>query len=170
MDGLFGIPGIPEGEVYHRGKPGKSKLFVYYSGHGLPTTAGKRNGYLVPIDCKQQNFRISSYSMDTFYTNLNLVPARHITVVFDACFSGKSVDGDLITEVSGLIIPELKVGNFNDKTNHVILTSSDGDQFSNWSPSEKRHGLFTYFFLKGLRGEADLNSNYRLLYTNYSRI
>jgi len=108
--------------------------------------------------------------MDTFYTNLNLVPAKHITVVFDACFSGKSVDGDLITEVSGLIIPELKVGNFNDKTNHVILTSSDGDQFSNWSPSEKRHGLFTYFFLKGLRGEADLNSNYRLLYTNYSRI
>ena len=100
--------------------------------------------------------------MDTFYTNLNLVPAKHITVVFDACFSGKSVGGDLITEVSGLIIPELKVGNFNDKTNHVILTSSDGDQFSNWY-SEKRHGLFTYFFLKGLRGEADLNSDLQIV-------
>jgi len=42
----------------------------------------------------------------------------------------------------------------NDST--TIFTASLSDQVSNWYP-EKKHGLFTYFFLKGLQGAADLN-------------
>ena len=38
--------------------------------------------------------------------------------------------------------------------NGVVLTSSSGNQISSWY-REKGHGLFTYFFLKGIRGEAD---------------
>jgi hypothetical protein len=32
---------------------------------------------------------------------------------------------------------------------------------ANWYPA-KKHGLFTYFFLKGLKGDADLNSDRRV--------
>jgi hypothetical protein len=35
-----------------------------------------------------------------------------------------------------------------------VLTSSTGDQISSWYPA-KKHGLYTYYFLKGLQGEAD---------------
>jgi hypothetical protein len=38
--------------------------------------------------------------------------------------------------------------------NAVVMTSAALDQVSSWYP-EKRHSLFTYYFIKGLRGEAD---------------
>ena len=40
----------------------------------------------------------------------------------------------------------------------IALTSSSGGEISNSYP-EKEHGLFTYFLLKGLRGEADADGN-----------
>lgn len=42
--------------------------------------------------------------------------------------------------------------------NGVVFTSSGGNQVSTWY-HEKNHGLFTYFFLKGLRGAADADKN-----------
>jgi len=39
-------------------------------------------------------------------------------------------------------------------SNAVVFSSTGKDQVSHWYP-EKRHSLFTYFFMKGLRGEAD---------------
>jgi uncharacterized caspase-like protein len=36
----------------------------------------------------------------------------------------------------------------------VVMTSAAGNQVSSWYP-EKGHSLFTYYFLKGIRGEAD---------------
>jgi len=40
----------------------------------------------------------------------------------------------------------------------VVITSASADQVSAWYP-EKRHSLFTYYFLKGLQGEADQDKN-----------
>ena len=42
--------------------------------------------------------------------------------------------------------------------NGVIFSSTGKDQVSHWYP-EKQHSLFTYFFMKGLKGEADENGN-----------
>ena len=43
----------------------------------------------------------------------------------------------------------------------VVLTASGGDQISS-TYEEKGHGLMTYFFLKGLQGEGDLNKDGKL--------
>jgi uncharacterized caspase-like protein len=40
----------------------------------------------------------------------------------------------------------------------VVLAASSGDQISS-TYEEKGHGLLTYFFLKGLQGEGDLNKD-----------
>jgi uncharacterized caspase-like protein len=40
--------------------------------------------------------------------------------------------------------------------NLIVFTAAAGNQISS-AYQEKRHGLFTYFFLKGLQGEADLD-------------
>ena len=58
----------------------------------------------------------------------------------------------LISEASPIFISvENPAANL---VNGSILTSSSGDQISSWY-SEVGHGLFTYYFLKGLRGAAD---------------
>ncbi len=42
---------------------------------------------------------------------------------------------------------------------HIVeFTSSSGDEVSSWFP-EKKHSLYTYYFLKGLQGEADQNGD-----------
>jgi hypothetical protein len=42
--------------------------------------------------------------------------------------------------------------------NGVVLSGATGDQLASWYP-EKRHGLFTYFFLKGVSGAADADGD-----------
>jgi hypothetical protein len=42
-----------------------------------------------------------------------------------------------------------------------VWSSSTENQLSNWYP-EKKHGLFTFFFLKGLQGAADANGDRRI--------
>jgi hypothetical protein len=128
---------------------------------------------MVPIDCQERNFRFSGYAMETFYQNVNKIPARSITIVLDACFSGKSIGGDLITQVSGG--PGTMTSPIYDDANNpllrgdaLIFASANGDEWSNWY-SEKRHGLFTYFFLKGLRGEADINGDKEILASEIDR-
>ena len=36
----------------------------------------------------------------------------------------------------------------------TIIAAAEGHQLANWYP-EQRHGLLTYFLLKGLQGSAD---------------
>jgi len=47
------------------------------------------------------------------------------------------------------------------KENTVVFTSAGGDQVSSWY-LEKKHSLFTYYFLKALQGEGDLNQDKKL--------
>jgi len=47
---------------------------------------------------------------------------------------------------------------YRSPVNAVLMTSAALDQVSSWY-GEKKHSLFTYFFLKGLQGEADANKD-----------
>ncbi|CAN2050718.1 hypothetical protein GMMP1_990076 [Candidatus Magnetomoraceae bacterium gMMP-1] len=70
-------------------------------------------------------------------------------MVIDACFSGDSQGGVLFTHSSSIFV-EANTGRL-DKG--IVITSSNGKQISSWYP-EKRHSLFTYFFLKGIKENA----------------
>jgi len=152
---------IFEGQLQNYIKPGLSDVFVYYSGHGAPNvdnadlsgpSADGMDAYFVPYDADPNYAAQTGYSLDRFYTQLNGLEARSVTVVVDACFSGGSEAGMLIQQASPIFISvENPAANLK---NGVVLTSSSGNQISSWY-REKGHGLFTYFFLKGIRGEAD---------------
>ena len=156
---LFGTKDIPEGRLAQLVKPEESDVFVYYSGHGAPDVQEQR-GYFVPVDCAPGDVRLNGYSLDLFYENLGKIEARSFTVVIDACFSGGSQKGMLIADASPVGIritnPALML------ENGAVFTSSSGDEISSWYP-DKKHGLFTYFFLKGLQGAADANQDGRLV-------
>ncbi len=142
---------IFEGQLANYIKPGLSDVFVYYSGHGAPDVESA-SGYFVPHDADPSYAAQTGYSLEQFYRQLNGLEARSVTVVVDACFSGGSEAGMLIQQASPIFISvENPAANLK---NGVVLTSSSGDQISSWY-REKGHGLFTYFFLKGIRGEAD---------------
>ena len=135
--------------------PGESDVFIYYSGHGAPDPESK-DGYFVPVDCDPAMVDVNGYSLDLFYRKLNSLKANNITVIIDACFSGSSDQGMLLKNISPVFIEVAEVQNINK--NLTVFTSASGDQVSSWYP-DKKHSLYTYYFLKGLKGEADSNNN-----------
>jgi hypothetical protein len=152
--GLFGSEKSP-GKLQDYIKPGVSDVFIYYSGHGAPDPESK-DGYFVPVDCDPAMVDVYGYSLDLFYKKINGLNAKSVTVVIDACFSGSSDQGMLLNNISPVFIEIDETKLLADEV--TVFTSASGEQVSSWYP-EKKHSLYTYFFLKGLKGAADLDGN-----------
>jgi len=132
-----------------------SSVFVYYSGHGAPNPK-TGDAYMVPYDGDPTFVDATGYPMKRLYAALDKLPVKDVTVVLDSCFSGAGGRSVLAkgAKPMGLSV-EHSLGS-TGKT--LVLAASAGDQISS-AYEEKGHGLLTYFFLKGLQGEGDLNQD-----------
>ncbi|MBT3533589.1 MAG: caspase family protein [Rhodospirillaceae bacterium] len=148
---VFGDGNSHKGQLFNYTRPGKSDVFVFYSGHGVPGLRDRR-GYLLPKDGDANLAEFTGYPLDTLYANLRKIPARSVTVVIDACFSGESPKGMLVAATSGLTVTA-KPTNTKGLT---LLTAAQGDQVASWD-EEAKQGLFTKHFLEGVYGAADGN-------------
>lgn len=152
---IFGSERDHRGRLSNMVKEGVSKVFIYYVGHGAPDLETSE-AYFVPVDANPDYIKTNGYRLQTFYDNLSKLPAERITVVLDSCFSGNSEKGMLFKNISPAMVKVKK--EYQGPSNAVIITSAAVDQVSTWYP-EKRHSLFTYYFLKGLQGDADANKD-----------
>lgn len=153
----FGIKANYKGKLYNNVKEGKSDVFVYYSGHGAPGLKDKK-GYFVPVEADPQYIELSGYSLDVFYENLSKVPAKSITVVMDSCFSGANIFDNISPMFVEIDNPVIKL------KNGIVISSSQGRQVSSWY-NEKKHGMFTYFFLKAIHNKnADYDKDDNLTF------
>ena len=99
----------------------------------------------------------NAYDMKKLYTDIEKLNARDKTIVVDACFSGQAGNGETLIKYASSAL--VRVNNpLVANPNTVIFQPSGSNQVSNWY-DEKNHGIFTYFFLKGLQGAADLNGD-----------
>ncbi len=155
LNEIFGTENAPKGRLYKYVKANVSRVFIYYGGHGAPDLESG-DAFFVPVDGNPEYIRASGYRLQTFYDNLSKLPARKVTVVLDACFSGNTDKGMLFKGISPAMVKVKK--EYRGPAGAVLMTSASVDQVSAWYP-EKRHSLFTYFFLKGLQGEADNNKD-----------
>ncbi|MBI3789451.1 MAG: caspase family protein [Gemmatimonadetes bacterium] len=156
---IFGDKGNEKGQLYNYLAPDSaSDVFVFYSGHGAPDPTSAR-AYLVPVDADPQLLQLTGYSLDVLYQNLGKLPLKSVTVMLDACFSGTSDRGSLFKGISPALLrveaPLLQAPNAG------VLAASAANQVSGWY-EEKKHGLFSYFLFKGLRGAADRNGDGRI--------
>ncbi len=158
---IFGGSSDYRGDLFNYVKEGRSDVFIYYSGHGAPDVRSKQ-GFFVPVNCKPTKISMNGYPLEQFYGNISKLKAKSITVVVDACFSGGTASGKtLIQGASPIGIKIMNPVLLND--NVVCLNSSAGNQFSSWH-KESKQGLFTYYFLKAVSGEADKNGDKKITY------
>ncbi len=147
---VFGNDRDPKGKLYNWVKPGVSRVFVYYAGHGAPSGPGGA-AMLVPADASAASIALSGYPLATLYANLAKLPATGVTVVLEACFSGGSEAGSLVPSASPVSIavkPQAVPGNL------TVITAGTAGQIASWE-KDGSHGLFTEYFLKGMAGAAD---------------
>ena len=109
-------------------------LTVYLSGHGEDVDG---TGYFLPMDVTDP-LADSGLSLENLFTILNRANAKHRFVIVDAC----------------RVAPKehfvAALSRYSEESN-IIFTACDSNQ---WAPEVPRlkHGLFTYFLLKGLGG------------------
>ncbi|MDV7338347.1 caspase family protein [Terasakiella sp. A23] len=156
MQSAFGRKGNHRGKAFQYVKPNVSNLYVFYSGHGLPGRYDDKS-YLLPVDADIETADINGYPIDTLYQNLARVEAKSVTVFLDACFSGQSHGGTLITRASGAQILPSKT-HVKEDSGLTVLTAASKDQLASWD-EESKHGLFTAYLLRALYGEADKDEN-----------
>ncbi|CCQ89154.1 hypothetical protein NITGR_10011 [Nitrospina gracilis 3/211] len=152
---LFGTARDHRGKLFRWVNPGVSRVFIYYTGHGIPGVTGEEL-YFVPVDADLDYISQSGFSVSLFYENLKKIPAQETVIVLDTCFSGRTPGGVLFSRASAIVpVPQ---SHPLPLSNTAVLTSAQNDQVSTWLDKEG-HSLFTYFFLLGLKGQADLNQD-----------
>ncbi|MBC8158900.1 MAG: caspase family protein [Alphaproteobacteria bacterium] len=150
MVAVFGSERSHKGRLFNWVLAGKSRVHVYYAGHGAPAGADG-TPYLVPVDANATTIELNGYPLDLLYRNLSKVPAQSISVVLEACFSGASQAGSVIPRASGIYVrPKVQTvpGNI------TVIAAADASQIASWE-QDSSHGLFTKYYLLGLAGEAD---------------
>lgn len=148
---LFGNEKTPRGKLASWLKPNRSRIFVYYSGHGAPSLTDGQ-GYLLPVDADPNTIELNGYALELLYRNLGQLPALQVTVVLDACFSGSSQAGMVISNASPAI---LKVVDTKAVLpNATVITAAGVSEVASWD-EEARLGLFTRQFLEAAGGKAD---------------
>ena len=143
------------GWIDKRVKNGKSNVFVYYAGHGAPD---KKTAYLIPYDGDPNYASQTGYEMDALYSQLGDMKAKSVTVFLDACFSGANRDNEMLLADARPVFMEVDASATRIVT---VFSASSGSEISSAWP-EKKHGLFSYYLMKGMRGEADANHDKKI--------
>ena len=151
--GVFGNEKSHKGKLFNYIKPNKSNVYIYYAGHGAPGEEG--DAYLVPTDTDSQTIEFTGYPLSTLYSNLVKLPAKSMTVILEACFSGGSQSGSLISKASPIIIQPKKT---MIPANVKVIAAGSERQMASWE-EDSSHSLFTKYFLKAMSGEGDSNKD-----------
>lgn len=129
-------------------------VFLGFSGHGVRLD-GK--SYLCPYDAKMDPDDL--LPIDTIYKKLQDCPAKFKLFLVDACQNDTSMPKELVAtraanevkQFDPFAADKLPIG-------ILLMTSCSAGQKSVEEP-KFGHGVFTYFLLEGLAGQADADRN-----------
>jgi hypothetical protein len=130
-------------------------IYVYYSGHGLPTPDG--NGlYMLPLRADREVIDDTAIPFSKINDLIVFTKPKSVTMILDSCYSGQTKTGQsLVTNARPVSI---KTQNSFFPPHFTVISASQADQISS-SSAEFKHGLFSYYFMKGMEGDADINKD-----------
>lgn len=136
----------------------QDNLLVYYAGHG-EIDKKSQTAYWLPVDSETGNSAnwISSQSITEF---LSIMPARHIMVVADSCYSGALTGSAVAKLPAGMdeAKRERWLKAMNSRKARTVLTSGGVKPVMDQGGGE--HSVFANAFLKVLRGNKRIIEDY----------
>ncbi len=151
FDEVFGNKDFHKGVLFNMVKPKKSDVFIYYSGHGAPSLHNDKN-YMIPVDCNSSYIELRGYGYETLHNNLAKLPAKSVTVMIDACFSGEKIFKDISAVTIRRKDPVFNI------PDGVLMAASRNTEPACWY-NDQEHGMFTYFFLKAIQNRTISDAN-----------
>ena len=137
-----------------------TEVYLYFSGHGMALNNG-RDLYLLTNDTLTQYIRETALNRNEIFNDIAKYNPKSVTVFLDNCYSGAGrADGEILLAMAkGLVVVnEMK----QQLPENFTLFTAASAQESAWSLPEAKHGTFSYFLMKGMEGEADLDGDKKL--------
>ncbi len=125
------------------------RLLVFFAGHGS-TVEGSRGpiGYLVPVDGELKN-KSSLIRWDELTRNADIIPAKHILFVMDACYSGLAIQRATTTGERRF------VSDMMQRASRQVITAGKADEVvADGGGPTGNNSIFTGYVLEGLAGRA----------------
>lgn len=140
-------------------------VVIFFAGHGAPeadVTGREQDGlakYLVPTDADPDDLYATGFPMDEFETIFSRIEAERIVVFLDTCYSGAAGGRTFASRRSrALNVDDAFLQRLVQSRGRVIVTASRAAEVS-IELRDLGHGLFTYYLVRGLNGEADANAD-----------
>jgi hypothetical protein len=137
------------------------RVVIFFAGHGTTRTgsAGQVRGYLIPQNAKADQY--STYiDMDELRDACGFIPAKHILIILDCCFSGvAAVTTRAVPAQIPLVFTDSYLKQITQRPAWQVLTAGASDELVADSGSRPGHSAFTSALLAGLEGEADTNAD-----------
>ncbi len=142
-------------------------VIIYFAGHGSPDSPDTpENLYLLPYDTQYDNIAATGFPMWDVETAIKrFIKAKRIIVIADACHSGgvgqafdvarRSTRGIGVNPISTRLEQLSKAGK------GVAVISASGDKQTSQEGRQwgGGHGVFTYYLMEALKGNADYNQD-----------
>jgi len=136
----------------------KTDVYIFFSGHGLPSPDGKVL-YILPSEVDRDYLERTAISQTELISIIAATKPRSAVLLLDSCYSGQTRSGQSLLADARPISVNAKLPDI--PKNFSIFSASAPDQISYSSPDLK-HGFFSFFVMKGLEGEADINKDGRI--------
>jgi len=125
------------------------RVLIYFAGHGF---VFEGHGYLAPYDIDRGKVKQTGYPMDDLGATIaGKIRAKDKILLTDSCHSGAIRPEDL-QDINHTLIDL-------DKSLFSLTASRDREQSYEHPKWGGGHGVFTYYVVQGLQGEADENGD-----------
>ncbi|KPA16440.1 Sulphatase-modifying factor domain protein [Candidatus Magnetomorum sp. HK-1] len=159
----------PSGEVLKKsiqdffqkkGQNTKDRVFLFFSGHGYTNKKNKK-AYLIPTDApnpisKTSQLLKTALCVSDIIRWAEKIPARHVLLMFDSCFSNsvfnRRAKTTLPNDISSVTLMPVK---------QFIVAGIDGNKLPQKS-------ILVDAFVKAIAGQADLNDDQYVTATEFS--
>jgi len=130
-------------------------VYVYYSGHGLPSADGQTL-YLLPQQADRDLIEDTAVAQSRINAAIQATKPKSVTIFLDSCYSGAARSGQSLIASARPI--SLKANTQTFPADFTVFTASTAEQISS-SSNELKHGIFSYYLMRGMEGDADINKD-----------
>lgn len=125
------------------------RIFVFFAGHGSTLTGSRGEiGYLVPYDADPSDY-LSFIRWDDLTRNSELIRAKHVLFVMDACYGGLALTRNTQAG-SARFLKDMML-----RYSRQVLTAGKADEVVADSGGPlPNHSVFTGHLIEALRGKA----------------
>ena len=126
----------------------RDNLLIYYAGHGYLDEEADE-GYWLPVDAQSDN-TVNWVSNSSITSTLKAIPAKHVLIVADSCYSGKLARGIHILKKTHNYLSKI-----SKKRARSVLCSGGLEPVID-SGGKGGHSIFASYFIDALKENQDI--------------